>query len=153
MNKVKIVAVLIIVLVSFAAGRYTVSRSVEKVEEKIVDKKIDIKEDTKSNLKTTTVTVKLPTGEERTTTVTEVNTEEHKEVAKTETDKTVTKTVEVTGGKTPLTLSGMASIAPFKGDFLPVYGLLVQKQVMGPVSVGLWGSTNGVVGITVGVSF
>jgi len=35
----------------------------------------------------------------------------------------------------------------------PVYGLSISKELIGPVTLGLWGLTNGTVGVSVGVNF
>jgi len=38
-------------------------------------------------------------------------------------------------------------------DLVPIYGVSVSKQVLGPWSIGAFGLTNGIIGLSIGVTF
>jgi len=38
-------------------------------------------------------------------------------------------------------------------DLVPIYGVSVSKQVLGPFTVGAYGLTNGIIGLSIGVTF
>lgn len=129
MNKNYLI-VLVALALAFAAGRYSVD----------IDKSTEIDETKKTRTDTTIVTVKEPNGKETTTTVIK-----EREVTKKELNQTESST------KAILNVSLLGSY-----DFnrhQPSYGLSVSKEFIGPVTLGIFGFTNGVVGISVGVNF
>lgn len=78
--------------------------------------------------------------------------------------KTVTTTTETTGDTK--TTSAESKTVPAKKTFIqalagvdlsrsftPTYGIAVSREVLGPITLGAYGLTSGVVGVTVGVSF
>lgn len=69
----------------------------------------------------------------------------------TETVKTETKEkIETKGPKTSVqVLAGF----DLQKTPTPVYGVAAQRELIGPISVGAFGLTNGTVGVTLGVSF
>lgn len=81
---------------------------------------------------------------------TQINTYIAKELDKQkETDKTVVVETE----KKNQALWHVAALASIKYKEAPAYGVLIEKRVLGPVSVGAFGLTNKTVGVTVGYSF
>ena len=93
-----------------------------------------------TKVKVKTVVVKSKDGSTKTTT--EVTTETD--------SKSSTKRPEPTRS---LNVSGMIS-ADTTGPFAkPVYGLSVDRQFIGPVTIGLYGLTNGIVGFRLGITF
>lgn len=64
-----------------------------------------------------------------------------------------TKKKDVTSAPKPnLNVSALAGV-DVTSKFAPVYGVHVTKQVLGPVTVGAYGLTTGIVGVSLGVTF
>lgn len=90
----------------------------------------------------TTIIEKSPDGKE-TTTITEdtkVNTSLSKDTS-----------VKVIAQPT-INLSALVGVDT-TNQFKPLYGISVSKQFIGPITAGLWGFTNGTVGVSVGINF
>jgi hypothetical protein len=85
-----------------------------------------------------TVIVEDPSGK-KTTTITKDTTRKSKEVVKT----IVKPKVNVSA------LAGVSTTDSRK----PVYGISVSKEFIGPITLGAFGLTNGIIGISVGVNF
>jgi hypothetical protein len=131
--KAKIVSVLALCTLSFAAGRYL------QPPAKTVDstKQTEKQKETKKH----TVIVKDKDGKETTTV---------DEETKTDTKKTDDKHVEVAARKT-LNVSALVGYNVQRGA--QVYGVGINKEVLGPVSVGAWGLSDGTIGVSAGMSF
>lgn len=85
---------------------------------------------------------------EETRTERESNREEKKDVDKTVVARTDTLQIkEFDKGWTALGMVGYS----FKGEV--IYGAGIQKQIMGPLTVGAWGLSNSTVGVSIGVTF
>ncbi len=154
----KIIIVSVGLLVSFAAGRYTVTESIKtEIHDTEVKK---IAEDEKKNRdkedhkKVVIVVIRKPDGEE-TTTTTETDDSEDKETTvvkdTTTDDKVKNETKVVTKGQDKVTVSALGGINVLTGQ--PQYGAAITKPILGPLNVGLWGLNTGAVGASVGVSF
>ena len=138
----KVLLAILLIIVSFATGRYTVP---VRVETKTITVEVEHKkEDTKVD-KVTTIVVK-PDGT-KTTVIT---------------DKTETKTTDDTNSKTETSKlvknnSGNTNISVLAGlDALNpkfVYGLSATRTIIGPVSIGVWGLNNLTFGASVGLQF
>ena len=50
-------------------------------------------------------------------------------------------------------LAGAQISNPLTGQAGTVYGAHIQRDILGPVSIGLWGLSNATVGGSVGISF
>ena len=144
-TKHKIGIVVVSLLVAFAAGRYSAhAPAVKTTSVAVVDTAIDTTRETHKK----TVITKSPNGIE-TTTITE-NTDVLSEKRQDETLKTSTTVTPARVGT--LNLSALAGVRT-TDRFLPVYGLSVSKEIIGPVTAGLWGLTSGTVGVSVGINF
>lgn len=138
----------ICVLAAFAAGRYSVQapevHTLAAINEEI---KQDANKDTQTHQ--TIVSVKTPDGTTKTTTTIDTTTKDKVDTAiatTTKVDHTVTPPKIET-----LNVSFMAGV-----DFsrqATVYGASVNKQLLGPITIGLFGLTNGTVGGSVGFQF
>lgn len=156
--KIAIALVVVAIATSFAVGRYTVSEKI-KIETKIVEveKKTEKKDQdvNKAERKETTITESVkPDGTKETTTkiIEDTNTNKNTKVDTVQNDTTKTdasKTIEKGGSR--LNISALGGYDIIKG--VPVYGASISKDVIGPVSAGLWGLSNATVGISVGLSF
>lgn len=154
-TKQKVVAILAIVTISVAIGRYTVPEKV-RIETKIVEveKKTTQSDIDKNKHKDTVVTVvKAKDGSEVTTThITEdTNTDSKVNTVLTD-DKTTDKTKEVTRGSSPTTIAALAAVN-FTGTPSIAYGLSVQKPVLGPLGVQVQGFTNMTFGAGISLTF
>lgn len=143
-------------LTSFALGRFSTPETV-KVETKTVqvDSKVD---NTSTNQDkhqdTTTTTTKAPDGTVVTKTETVVDTNTHRQTRDTDTTDTSTDTSkEVTRSSSKLSISVLAGVNVTSPGATPVYGGSITRGLIGPLTVGLFGLSNGVVGASVGLTF
>lgn len=142
----KIILGVLTISIAFATGRYTVGQKIVTVE---VDKVVtDVQKDKDTKTHSTTIITEKPTGEKTTVTTTDSET-----IAKSEKhvedDKSISKTVTTKSGS--LNISALAGI-----DYRikqPVYGASVTKEILGPITIGLFGITNGTFGASVGINF
>lgn len=143
--KTKIIIGTVVLLTAFAAGRYSVQKpAVTTIEDKHTDTEVHKDKDTH---KITTIT-KEPDGKTTTTIVEDSNTHTDKDKS---TDSHLDQ--KITPQKiSTLHLAAMAGTQLGHG-LVPAYGLLVSKQVLGPITVGAFGFNNGLVGVTVGLDF
>lgn len=154
-NKTKIILAAVALLGAFAAGRWLAPEKV-KIEKQIVEveKKSSEKDAEKSTKKTTTTTkVIRPDGtvEETTTVVEETNRKSSKSETA-ESGRAETETTEITRSSSKVTISVLGA-----GDLHVLgqlrYGVLVSKPVIGPVTLGAFYLTPGIVGASVGLTF
>lgn len=159
MSRNQIIGLIVALAVAFASGRYltptktiTETRIVE-VEKKSGSKNTD-KEVKKTKTTTTTVVIRPDGTREETTVVVEgyESDTSSKEKEKSETSKSDENRKEVikTVGRTRI--SALAGFTPFSIT-APVYGAHVSSQLLGPISVGAFGLTSGVVGVSLGLDF
>lgn len=152
-------AAIVIILVSFAAGRYTVPTKTT-VETKTVtqtkeDKNTQVDTDKDQHVQTIQVQVKKPDGTVVTTTRTERDTDtkqEMKQDDKTDTASTTqtkTETVRLGGNLNVLVTAGVDVTSPTG----LVYGLSLSRPILGPILIGAWGMTNKTVGFSLGLQF
>lgn len=169
-NKKIAAALAVALLVGYAFGRFMTPTKVEikkeivTVEKKVVDqeelKRIELERNKK--LRTVITEITHPDGrKEKTTRVIEVtstkkNTDQEKkthEETEKETKQTETKLVENKGpGVTISALVGL-DVLNLSTPQKPVYGGHIQKSILGPIGLGAFGMTNGVCGMSVGLTF
>lgn len=134
-------------IAAFAFGRYSAQQTPAKTEVVTTDVKENQNVDDKK--KTTTTETKKPDG-----TVTTVTTVDEDTTTKTnETEDSITKTQVTPPKASKLNVSVLGANDFSRGLLAPAYGLSVSKEVLGPVTVGVFGMMNGVVGISVGLDF
>jgi hypothetical protein len=140
MKKPTIIIVIIAVLVAtFAAGRYSVkSVDVKTTNTEQVNKDVHVV--------TRTVTIKQPDGTTKTTTTTKSD------------DRT--KTIETQSAVANTNERSTINVSLLAGSQLTLgasrvldYGLSVNKEVLGPVTVGVFGMRSGAFGISIGLNF
>jgi F420-dependent methylenetetrahydromethanopterin dehydrogenase len=128
---------LIVFALGYGTGRYAVP---PKVVEKVVTKEVEKKDD---NIVTTVTETKAANG--ATTTVTQT------------VDKSVETIVDTSSSSTTITNKAGYNIQVGMGyqfkTIGPTYMISAQKQFIGPLSLGVWGVTDGTVGLSVGYSF
>ena len=141
-TKYKVIIVTAIVLVAFAFGRYSAPKIPDS--HTITDTTKEVQKDTDTH-KTTTVT-ETPDGK-KVTTITEDTT------TKSKSDTDIKKDQTITAPKTSIiNISALAGLDTGRG-FVPTYGISASKELIGPITVGAFGLTNGTIGVSVGVNF
>lgn len=146
-TKNKIILSAVAIAVAFAFGRYTTPvKIVTEVKTVEVEKKTVEKD---KHTETTTVETTKPDGtkEVRTHTITDTSITK-KEVDTRRTDNTTTST----RGGSATAISGLSGV-DFTQTPKIIYGAHVTKQVLGPISIGIWGLTNSTAGASIGLSF
>ena len=160
-NKSKIIISFVALLVAFAFGRWSAPEKIKEVTKTVeVEKKLTQEEKDKqqnTHKKTKTVVVKNKDGSETTTTETSEDTDINDKVNKVIADdksKSTTQEKEITKSSSKTTLSAMYGLKfNFTQPTLPIYGGSISREVLGPISIGLWGLSNGEGGASVGLSF
>lgn len=125
----------LLLTLSVAAAAYAFGRYAQP--EKVVVKEVEV---VKRDVKTVVRTVKQPDG-----TVIRERTTEDKTQTMSEKEKTVVN------DKSKVTVNALLGYS--FNDRKEIYGLMVQKQMFGPVSVGAFGMSDTTVGVTIGISF
>lgn len=134
-TRYKILIGVIALIVAFAFGKYSAHPGTKTVD--VVHYK------TKIQTHTVTVVVTKPNGTHQSTTTTDQT-----QYADTHSKSDVT-VIKATNSS--IKISALAGI-----DFSQrkiAYGAEVSKQILGPISVGAWGLTDGVIGVSIGISF
>lgn len=133
---------LLVAIVFFGLGKYMSHQDITQT----IAKETTTAKDT--NTKKSTTIIKAPDGTETTTTTEETTT-------KTRKHEELESHTEIKS-EAPLNVSILvateADIRAFK-SFRPIYGLSVSKEYIGPITIGAFGLTNGIVGVSVGVNF
>ena len=149
-TKVKIAIAFIVVVAAFATGRYSVSQTTTTTKETVKqDDKINENQDT--HVLTTTTTEKDPTGVEKTTTTTTSDTV-LKETQDDTTNTNIQQTITVAAHKK---VNVSILVGSNTSNLLqpPNYGASVTAEVLGPVTVGVFGLNNGTLGASLGLDF
>lgn len=165
-NTQKVIAVVAYTLVAVAVGRYTVpqtvkieketTKQVDVVEKKDLNKQTDANRDTHTEV--TVVEKVLPDGTKETTTKTVKDSKTEKSskvedqgvVSKNTQESTKdNKTTSASGGK--VSISALAGVNIFTPSDGMQYGASVSKEVIGPISIGIWGLSSGTGGASIGI--
>lgn len=151
---------LIVAAVAFSLGWYTtptktitVTKTIE-VEKSTKDKDVD--KDLNKHKETTVVEVVKPDGTKETTTTVVEDTSSSKKSSESSTSESKASnstTKEVSREKASITISALAGLKLNDLTTTPVYGGIVTKPILGPLSIGVWGLTNTTVGCSLGLSF
>lgn len=142
-KKTKYIILALTLLLSFALGRYSVPISTVKETTKTDNTKID---DSSDIHKVITI-IEKPNGEKVTTI-----TEDKKTKTITDSSK-IDTTKEIIVNTKQLTVVSALIGTQIRELDKPIYGLHVSRQFAGPINVGVYGLTNGIVGVSLGLSF
>lgn len=138
-NREKILIGSLALLAAFAIGRYSVPTKVLEKSSKVVN----------SDLNKHTDTIVVETKKADGSSVIETHTvSDSNKVVKLEEEKSTETTRH--GGRVRLLALGGASITSIG---LPVYGASISTNITGPIVIGGWGISSGVVGVSVGMDF
>lgn len=127
---------LLAMVVCFAFGRYTASFKGKETEVKQQDREVEVR--------TVYVRVKSPDGT--------IREEQIKENISKDSVKTVKESLPPEK-RSRINISALASVDAKGGNMIPVYGISANKEFIGPITIGAFGLTNGVVGLSIGVNF
>lgn len=151
-TKTKAIIAAVALLVAFAAGRWLAPT---KVVTEIKTVEIERKETDEEKKKHQTIIItetKNPDG--TVTKVTKIvnnsDTTKHETDDKTKSSDTV-KTVTYASSRFHLAALGGMDFNPSVPT--PVYGAYLSKDILGPISAGVWGLTNKSFGVSLGLSF
>lgn len=157
-TKTKLAIAAISLLAAYAFGRWSAPEKVRiETHTVTVEKKV---EDTDKNAvkkrkkKTVIVETTAPDGTKTKITTIADDTTSDTETKSHETDDTSVvkdKTKEVTYGSAKVTLSALGGMR--LGSPLPVYGGLISKPVLGPVTLSAWFLNDRTVGAGIGLTF
>jgi len=143
--KAKIICNLSALLVAFAFGYYMAPEKIKTIE---TEKSVKNEEEKKNS---STVTerkeITRPDGTKEVTEVTRTDTESNRKSKET-LEKEKLKEVTKSGRK--ISINVLAGITTKK---LPVYGVSASMSILGPISVGAFGLSNGIVGVSAGLIF
>lgn len=152
-TKTKVIISTVVILISFAAGRFSSPEKI-KIETKIVEveKKIS-KTDKKKDTRVKVVTVERPDGTKETTkTIESTATSQNTSASSKSSDSHSVNETTRSSSRLNLSVLGGVSYSPFVG-VKPVVGGHISKDIVGPISVGIWGTSNIEGGISLGVTF
>lgn len=146
MNKNKIIIAVVLGIIIFAFGRWSAPEKV-RIETKIVE--VEKKEsETKKKKHKKTVVVKNPDGSETTTTIEDETTERKKKSDRLSENDSIEQTTKSTSR---LNISALVGKDPLSTNLL--YGGHVSRDLIGPVSVGVFGLSNKTAGFSLGLTF
>lgn len=140
--KTKIIMSVVALLVAFSFGRY----SAPTVPDVKTDIKTNTDKQTNTETKKTTTITEDPKGN-KVTTINEDTTTQTKKNTDTQLDQTVTAPK-----KSIINISALAGLDTGRG-FIPTYGISANKELIGPITVGAFGLTNGTIGLSIGLNF
>jgi hypothetical protein len=155
-NKTIIIALVTCLGLGYAGGRY--SKSDEVIETtKIVnqdDKKNDINKDTTRNTDKVIVIVHKPDGTTMTTITDKTRTDTHLADKSTDDSKTQTDTFkEVLNNTNKVNVSLLVGTGlSLSSGLTPIYGISLNKNFIGPITIGVWGMSNKTGGFSLGVN-
>lgn len=158
-TKTKLVICAASIVISYAFGYYEAPYKIKtEIKTVEVEKKVETSEsDTERNKhrKITTIETTAPDGTKTKTTTSTEDTSTSKKTDSSTSDDTSKSTTEkkeiIKTGKT-LNIAVLAS-EHITAPGVPVYGASVTTTLVGPVTVGVFGFTNGAIGASVGLNF
>lgn len=158
-TKTKLIIAVVALLAAYAFGRFSAPTKVI-TETKIVEveKKTDkTKSDTKKEVHRTTTTTETikPDGTKTVTTVVKEDSNSDSKKNSSSTDNTTKSSdtiKEVIRDTSKVTVSALAGVN-ITSLSIPVYGASLTKPILGPIAIGIWGLTNSVGGVSLGLTF
>lgn len=151
-DRTKYIIVGVALLTAFAAGRWLAPEKV-KIEKQIVtvEKQVDTKDKDDHKKTTITETTKPDGTKTKTTVITDDS--QTKDTTKTDTATKETETKEITRGTSKVTLSALGGVHLGLGSQPVVYGGMISKPVLGPITIGIWGLSDATAGASIGLTF
>lgn len=144
-TKTKVIIAIVALSAAFATGRFLtpVKTVINTVE---VEKKT---EDSHKEKHKKTVIIERPDGSKETTITDDVESDK-----KSTDDKKSSSDTEITKTSSRLNISALAGGQISFSQPMPIaLGASVTKDILGPISLGVWGLSNGVGGVSIGLTF
>ncbi len=146
-NKTIEIIFVVAIVGSFAVGRYSVqSPAITKETDTAKDSKKDTEKNT--HKETTTIVEEGPSCKKTTTTVTEDTSTKKRTDTQLETHENTTITPPKVN---TLNVSALAGLDIHQKS--AIYGVALTKEIIGPVTAGAYGLTNGTIGVSLGLNF
>ncbi len=143
-------------LTSFAFGRYSAPVKI-KTETKEVDTKHEVEDKTANQDKhketVITETVKPDGTKEKVTKTVEDTHKQTDSTDTTQTDSSKTETKEVTKEGRRVIVSVLGGVSTRALPIRPVFGAHAQATIIGPITAGVFGLTDGTAGVSLGLMF
>lgn len=149
-TKTQVIILSITAVVCIAVGRYTVS-SPEVITTKDITQDKSKQEDKDIHTHEVVTSTKKVDGTTTTTKVIDTDTISSKATQSETTAKIMQDIIPPKTGTT--NVSALLSNNFSNGLWSPAYGVSVTHEVLGPLSVGAFGLTSGIVGVSVGITF
>ena len=146
-----IIYILVLVGLAFSTGRYTTPKKVETLERIVTVEVEKTTQDTHIAENTHKIETKKPDGTITIETIIAENTDTTTKIEKKEKEDKLDKT-SVEARSSSLIVSAMVGMDITKPVAL-TYGAEISSNILGPIRLGAFGMTNGVVGCTVGLTF
>ncbi len=127
----KILLSSVVMATVFAFGRYSVKPTIQV---QTVTKEVQTQHET-------IVTVKSPDGTTKTIETVDTNTKTNEVI-----QQTAIKTSKIN-------VSVLVGNDFSKSGIIPLYGISVNKELIGPITVGVFGLTNSTIGLSIGLNF
>jgi hypothetical protein len=148
--KNKIIIGSFLLLVSFAFGRYSASYMTSK-SSSTTTSDTQIEDQSLTKIHTVIVTLEKPNGDKQTTEIIDDNTIKNDKKDEESTNKTQTEKTQGEGNtKYNLSVFAVTSVKKLEE---PNYGLEVSKEILGPITMGVFGINNGQIGVSIGINF
>ncbi len=154
-TKTKVILSIVALLTAYGFGRWSSPEKVVTVVKTVeVEKKKSKTETSKEVHRTTTITeTTKPDGTKTvTTTIREDSVTEREKNTSENRSKSTEETKEITRASAKVTVSALAGI-DILSPGAPLYGASLSKPVLGPITLGIWGLTNSVGGVSLGLTF
>lgn len=139
--KNKLIVISIILLMGIAIGRF-LSPDKVKTETRVVE----VEKIVEKVVRQTVTILEKPDGTKETVIVTDSNTSSKTNEQSTNAIK------EVTGSKDRINVSVLAGSSFPLNLSSPIYGLSANKNILGPISAGVWGLSNKTFGVSLGLN-
>ncbi len=158
-TKNKVIATVVAALFFFALGRWSAPEKIKIEKETItieaerLDNKTHVRIDENRNITIVEITKPDGTKIKKKTIIIDKNSDTRDEASKDTTVTTLTKeTKTITkGSKVTISALGGLHLTNIKGPV--VYGGHISRPILGPVTVGIFGLSNGIVGMSIGLQF
>lgn len=153
--KTKIIVGVVYTAVVASGAYFLAPQKIKTVEKEVkveVDKK-DQKKDSKKHFDTTTTVNKRPDGSSTTVIHKIVDTGTTSEIKDvTAKSDSIEKSKEITKSSGTTSVSVLTGVDVTKPGGI-VYGASLNRSILGPITIGIWGLSNGICGGSVGLSF
>lgn len=149
-TKYQIIIAVIALIVAFASGRWLAPTKIKTVVQTVTVETKTTNQDANSHEKKIVTETDKPDGTKTIiTTVTQDS--DTKTIATDNTSSSTTSSKEIDRSSSRTNIYALGGL--HFGDNQPVYGAMVSRDVVGPISIGVFGFSNLTFGAAVGVSF